>query len=248
MKPIIKQATLHLGVVLLICVFATTAQAGEYYKQNLPADLKTICINDNTDNYCSVITDCNVTVFNSNGTLLATNAEMDNHGTYYNYTLSSGMTSATGEYSGSLYCKDGNYTQVLDFTFNVNPVGQEITDSQGFASIGMIIGMILLAAIFGFFGFKFSESEKLFPIALFFMLGAMVLGVYVIQMSYIFSRDILYPLTMDGMQFKIYLGFMWGLLAMGFIALTGLIVKTLQEFKARKSLHNESDGYDYRNN
>jgi len=111
-------------------------------------------------------------------------------------------------------------------------------------SIGLIICMTLLAGMFAFFGFKFSESEKLFPIALFFMLVSLILGVYVIQLGYIYARDILFPLSLEGMQFKIFLGVVWGLIGVGFIGMVFFMLKTLKEIKVRKSQKAHGDDWN----
>jgi len=167
---------------------------------------------------------------------------------YHNYTLNTNQTLILGEYSSSVFCKDGDFNGYSVFNYFINPSGYEITTGQGFASIGLIISIILLAAFFSFFGFKFSESEKLFPIGLFFMLISLILGVYVIHLGYIYSRDILFPIATENIQFKIYIGIMYGLIGMAFIGLLVLIVKTLKEFKERKSLIQQGEGWNTKKN
>ena len=57
---------------------------------------------------------------------------------------------------------------------------------------------------------------------------------------------VLFPLSIAGMQFKIFLGIMWGLIGMAFLALMWMIFKTLGELKARKSIikdNRNSDGF-----
>ncbi len=188
---------------------------------------------------------CNITsVVYPNSTTIIENVVMAKDTTEFNYTLISNYTEPLGQYLVNGFCGDSSEIIVWNYNFYITPTGQAITTGQGFASIGLIMAMILLAAFFSFFGFKFSESEKLFPIALFFMLISLILGVYVIHLGYIYSRDILFPIATEDVQFSIYLGIMYGLIGMAMIGLLLLIIKTLKEFKERKSLINYGEGWN----
>ena len=100
--------------------------------------------------------------------------------------------------------------------------------------------------MFSYFGFKFSESEKLFPVALFFMVISLIVSVYAMQLGYIYSRDMLWTLGIEGMQFTMLYGLMWGFIAITFLCLMWMIFKTLGELKERKSIikdNRNSDGF-----
>ena len=132
----------------------------------------------------------------------------------------------------------------LSYFFKVTPTGQDITSSQGLVSIGLIMSIIFLAFMFCYYGHKFSEIKDLFPIALFFMFISLFLGVYVLHMGYIFTRGILYPLAGEGAQFKMYLGIMWGLMAVAFVSMLFLIIKTLKEALKKRDLEIHGEDYD----
>lgn len=192
---------------------------------------------------------CNVSIDYPDETYLKENASMTNRNNGdFNITLNTSETNQLGEYKWRAFCCDGTKCAVGYGDFEITPTGKEITAGQGFTSIGLIIAMILLAGLFAFFGFKLAETDKLFPIALFFMLISLILGVYTIQLGYIYTRDILYPISTEGSQFKIYIGIIWGLLGMGFIALLFFILTTLKEFKERKSLIKYGEGWNPKTN
>lgn len=226
-------------ILLISLVSAAT------YEQSKELDLKVPCINNNT--FCSGSATCNLTILYPNSTALVFGVAMTNAGTYHNYTLDGNQTTVLGEYSTTVVCTDGSEGGYSTFIYKINPTGHEITQAQGFSSMGLILGVILIAAMFSFFGFKFSESEKLFPIALFFMVISLIVSVYAMQLGYIYSRDMLWTLGIAGMQFTMLYSLMWGFLGITFIALMWMIFKTLGELRARKSLQKEqkdSDGYD----
>jgi len=188
---------------------------------------------------------CNISINYPNGTYLKENASMTNRENGdFNITLNASRINPSGKYEWRVFCCDGTKCAAGYGNFEVNPTGNEITSGQGFTSIGLIIAIILLSGLFAFFGFKLAETGRLFPIALFFMLISLILGVYTIHLGYIYTRDILYPISTEGSQFKIYIGIIWGLLAVGFIALLFFILTTLKEFKIKKSLLKYGEGWN----
>jgi len=231
-------------VFIAFISLVTAVDPSYIFKQNQEVDLKVNCFEDNFT-LCQAGTTCNITSFYPNNTILIENQVMTYNPSYFNHTINGTKLNELGEYATSVSCS-GSYAGFSTFTFEITPTGQNITSGQGFTSIGLIIGMIILAGLFSFFGFKFSESEKLYPVALFFMLISLIVGVYAMQVGYVYSRDVLFPLSIAGMQFKIFLGIMWGLIAMAFLALMWMIFKTLGELKARKSIikdNRNSDGF-----
>ena len=162
----------------------------------------------------------------------------------YSFPVEGDNFSTVGAYPYIISCNSSDQGGFVSTSVKVTPTGKEITPGQGFTSIGLIIAIILLAGLFAFFGFKLAETKNLFPIALFFMLISLILGVYTIHLGYIYTRDILYPISTEGSQFRIYIGIIWGLLAMGFIALLFFILKTLKEFRERKSILKYGEGWN----
>lgn len=233
-----KHLFLILGILLVLpLVFSQTYQKETVIDLTVPFEVN--------GSVASSAATCNVSINYPNGTYLKENASMTNRNNGdFNITLNASKIIPFGEYEWRVFCCDGTNCAVGYGTFEVTPTGNKITSGQGFASIGLIIAIILLSGLFAFFGFKLAETEKLFPIALFFMLISLILGVYTIHLGYIYTRDILYPISTEGSQFKIYIGIIWGLLAMGFIALLFFILKTLKEFRIRKSVYKYGEGWN----
>ncbi len=226
---------------LLILLIIPIATALMYEKESV-IDLKLPCFNNGT--FCSGTATCNLTVLYPNYSIVVDKIAMENQGTYHNYTLNSSQTLTVGEHSVIASCTDGAYSGSSTFNYDITPTGQEISSSQGLVSIGLIMSIIFLSFIFCFYGHKFSESPKLFPIALFFMCISLFLGVYTLHMGYIFTRDILFPLSGEGVQFKMYIGIMWGLLAVAFIGMLSLLRKTLMDFKKAATIKKHGEGYN----
>ena len=148
-----------------------------------------------------------------------------------------------GMYNYIFQCNNSDMGGFSEVEFKVTPSGEVITDAQSIAGIGLIFSIILLAGLFTFFGFKFFESDTTFPMGIFFIVMAMILGVYTLHIGYIVSRDVLFPMSMEGSQFKMYMGVTWGLLAMAFFAMLGLIMRAVKEIKIRKSYNQIDDGW-----
>ena len=233
-----KKIFLILGILLVLpLIFAQTYQKGSTINLKVPFEVN--------GSAASSSATCNISINYPNGTYLKENVSMTNRNNGdFNITLNASKIISSGEYEWRVFCCDGANCAAGYGNFEVTPTGKEITSGQGFASIGLIIAIILLSGLFAFFGFEFAKTGKLFPIALFFMLISLILGVYTIHLGYIYTRDILYPISTEGSQFKIYIGIIWGLLAMGFIALLFFILKTLKEFRVRKSMFKYGEGWN----
>lgn len=231
-------------LLIAILVIPLVIGADFTFEQNKEFDLKFFCFNE-TNSLCPSGSTCNMTLFYPNNTILVNNQQLTFNPSYFNYTLNSTQTTATGIGIGSTYCY-GTTVGFSTFNYEVTPTGEVMTSTQGFTSMGLILSVMFISFLFMFTGFKFSESSKLYPIALFFILVSLVLAVYTIQLGYIYSKDILFPLATENAQFKIWIGVIYGLIGMSFIALLFLILKTLREFRERKSLINYGQGFDTR--
>jgi len=230
---------------LLIWIMAILLISSAYalnFEKSTEVDLKIPCENDGKP--CSSSATCNITIKYPNSSFLIEYKEMTNQNNGdFNITLNENQTNVLGEYAYSVYCSDGGYHGAYHSNYMITPTGQEINTGQGITTIGLILAMILLSFVFAFFGHKFSESERLFPIALFFMLISLILGVYVIQLGYIFSRDILFPLSISSMQFHIWLGVMYSLIFIAIIGFVFFTAKALKLLKIRKKEKEENSGY-----
>jgi len=189
-------------------------------------------------------TNCYVTsvLYPNSSCALCSETEMTKDGT--EYTLSFNKTSELGQYIVNGYCTDGSANTVWAYDFYITPSGFSFSESQGLSSLGLLISIILISGLFMFVGYKFLDTDKTFPIGLFFLVVSLLLSVYALHLGYIYTRDIIYPLSAEGVQFKVYLGVMWGLIAVIFIAMLFLILKVLKEIRVRKSLVRYGEGWN----
>lgn len=140
-------------IIIISMIFMLQASAKEVYQQETTIDLKTSCINDNTQSYCSSSALCNITLYYPDSTLITSNSPMDNHISYFNYTLNSTYTSQLGDYSGNILCVDGTNSQTQDFSFLITPSGKESTTGQGilYGGILLVTLILMVICIFAFF-------------------------------------------------------------------------------------------------
>lgn len=230
---------LKIFLLLLSCVFCFGMVSAQLtFEPEVPADIKSSCF-DGDSALCSPTATCNITVFSPNMSLFVDNQAMTNSNTYFNFTTPA--LNDRGEYNVIISCEDGATDGYVTFTFLSTDIPME---NQGIVAVGILFSIIALAFMFLIIGFKISQSDTYFPIALFFILMAIVLGIYAINLGYQYNRDMLISDMTTGGQFTIYIGVFYGLLAVSFIGLTFMIVKTVKEIKERKSVINYGEHYN----
>ena len=187
-------------------------------------------------------TDCHITsVLYPNSTEALGLAEMTKNGNQYNYTFSN--TGTDGKYIVNGYCTDGSGDTVWSYDFDITPSGMLATISQGYLSIGLLIGIILIMFFFSMISFKLMDYEKLYPIALFFLLVSIIIAVYGLYLGVVFSRDYLFSST-AAPQSALFIGILFGLVGMMFISLLLLILAALREIRERKSIQQHGEGWN----
>ena len=205
------------------------------FKQNECVELIQSCSNCTYNNITSI-------VYPNSSKAISGEYAMTKSGTEYNFTFCN--TSAVGRYIVNGHGDLGGNDYVWAYDFEITPTGKETTTGQGFASIGIIISIVVLIFIFSFYGFKFLESDKTFPIGLFFLLICLILVVYDLYVGYIMTRDVFYSVSLEPVQFKVWLGIMWGLIGIAFLGLLSLTIKAIKEIRERKSLIKYGEGWN----
>lgn len=130
-------------IFLLFITFSYQTFAEDIYKQNKEIDLKISCINQNTKSYCSIDSECNITIYNPDSSLIISNRVMQNQISFHNYTLNSTYTNQNGNYAGNVLCVDGSNSQTQDFSFLVTPSGYNPTITEG-----LLAGFLLILCVF----------------------------------------------------------------------------------------------------
>lgn len=208
------------------------------FRQNTDVELYQTC---NDCLYCN-ITDVKIKS-PEKLTLINISQEMTARGTYYYFTLDSGNTTSIGTYEYCYNCGNLEEIAVGCIEFDINPSGITPTTAQGGLSIGILISIIFLMFFFGFLSFKFMESDKGFPIGLFFLLVSIIISIYGLYLGVVFSRDYLYS-NVANVQSRIFTGIMYGLVGMTFLGLLTLIIMAVKEIKIRKSKQEYGENYD----
>ena len=209
-------------MLLLIEILPYLASAQLTFIPNEPADIKVSCFDVN-DNFCAASTVCNITIISPNATVISDNEEMTNQGNYFNYTTP--ILTERGEYNCVVSCEKSGVYGYTSFTFIVTGIP---ATSQGNVAVGILLSL----------------EDQTFPIALFFILVALIISVYVIYLGFIYSRDILVSSLATSGQQAIFIGILFGLTGIVFIALLFLIIKALKEIKIRKSIQRYGSDYN----
>jgi hypothetical protein len=228
MKNKLSISLILLNLIIFIMPFSL-AQVSSFgtFKQNQAVNL----IQTYNASYC------NITSITSPNSTIYIGGLMTKSGGSFNYTFS--LTSESGSYTICGNCDTTPWCANIDIT----PSGIIATSAQGNLSIGLLIGIILIMFFFGLIAFKLMDYEKLYPIAVFFLLVAIILAIYGLYLGVIFSRDYLFAST-SAPQSALFIGTLWGLVGMMFIALLWLVIAVVKEIRERKSLQKYGESWD----
>lgn len=235
MKPILICMIVSIFLISLVSAQLTFAPEDQ-------ANIKISCF-DGSSAFCSATSSCNLTVFYPNMSVFVDNGVMTNSVQYFNYTTNN--LTVRGEYNAIVQCADTGTNGYTSFTFLATDIPQE---NQGVVAIGILFSIIALSFFFLILGFKLSQSDTYYPIALFFILISIVLGVYVMILGYQYNRDLLISrMTTEG-HFNIYFGVVYSMIGISFMALLFLVIKTVKEIRERKSAINYGEYYNPKTN
>lgn len=159
--------------LFLSLFFISFASAEDFvFKQTTNVDLKVPCFNNGS--YCSGSATCNLTIIRQDGSILIQNKQMQNQGSFHNYTLLKHQTTSIGDNAVSVICKDGSYTGYSTFSYLISPSGQDDNNIKQLIVLGMAIifsiGMIFL-------GFYKNEPY----LVMFGSIGMVLLGLYTLN-------------------------------------------------------------------
>jgi len=228
---------LILGFLILLVL--PLCFALEVYPTNKDVELKFLCTLNNA--VPSELARYNITISYPNGTTYINNQEATplKQGAF-NYTTN---FSVTGTYKVQSFCYDGTYSYSNTEYIEITPSGIIATTAQSGLSIGLLIGIIFIMFFFGILAFKLMDYEKIYPIAIFFLLISIIIAVYGLYLGVVFSRDYLFAST-AAPQSRLFIGILYGLVGVMFLGLLGLIIAAVKEIKERKSIQRYGDGYN----
>ncbi len=210
-------------------------------QQSVILDFKDQCFNNGT--FCSSVSLCNATIYNPNTTVLVNNQPMTNQVSFHNFTLTAVETRALGSYQATVICKDGSVEGADTFFFEITPTGRVFSQAQGLTSFAILGAVLALAFLFMILGFKLGNNQKTLPLALFFVVFALLLGVYSLQLGFVYSNDIIQYESLTPVQSGVYIAILFSLIGIAIISTALMMIAFLRDFFTQRSL--KSFGADF---
>jgi len=165
----------------------------------------------------------NFTLSYPNGTtvLNETAISLGNGLFYYNVHL------PIGNYKSDEFCSDGTYSYSNTEYYEFSAIGFTQSTSQSIGSAIFLFLMLALTFIFGWIGFKLSESKTLWLMGIFFLFLSMLFIVYDVWLGYEYHRSFT-GLSSSAMPETIFYIFLF-LLGSGLLASLGLLFTRWKE-------------------
>jgi hypothetical protein len=227
-----------LSVFIIAILYSSFTNAYVPHKQN--SNLSFSITSNNADT-------CNLTIINSPNNIITINQEGTKTSQTFSFEILGGNFTSLGIYEMNTKPYNGEEVISGKVERDVTGSGSIQSTAQAGLSLGILFSVVLLSFFFGLISWKFLDKEKTFPFGLFFLLIAFVLVSYSLYLGVLYSQDFLLESAL-GVQSKVFLGIMWGLVGMTFLGLTFLIVKVLKELKERKSLIKYGEGFNQKTN
>lgn len=124
---------------------------------------------------------CDYTLFYPNGSAMVTSAAGVNVNGLCTYSTSSNIL---GTHGGNMYFTNGADNGRANFNFQVTMDGRIQSISQGIGSLAYLLIMIGLTFVFGYIGFRLSDSEYLWVLGLLFLVFSIFFVVYDLWLAY----------------------------------------------------------------
>jgi len=211
------------------------------FKQGEDIELKQTCSINAT--FC---TNCNISsVDYPNGSRLLSDVQMTKRIGDFNYTILGVDVSELGQYRINGYCRlEPDVMKNWVYFIEVTPTGQSFDSGQGFVSLGLLAAILAIMFFFMILGFKFTENDKTKPLALLFVVIAMFLAIYSLQLGLNYSVDILEYEGLTDMQSTIYISILWLVSGISIISFILMVFGFLREFGKGKMIKNYGEGFD----
>lgn len=148
-------------LILLINIFLISAQEERFNApQGTDIDVKETC--EASGFPCDSTFECNITIENSNRTIVALNKPMMKNETLWNYTLTSSNTQTLGLYKSDACCHNATDSSCDTFYFKVTKSGEEIDVSTTMIYLIVLIGsiFIFIFALYGTFKIPYKNSRS----------------------------------------------------------------------------------------
>ena len=138
--------------VLFSCIFIAFVSAATpsfFVTLDNPYNLTFGCKNEGKAlSICSTSASCNITINYPNSTLLVDNQRATNlNNGKFVYVLNAQQTAVKGEHLVWVGCSDNNLNNSLSFSYEVNPLGSELTSGSSLVYIALLVGVLVIFSI-----------------------------------------------------------------------------------------------------
>jgi len=157
---VVKLKKIILGLLIFILCLISVNAYENVFKLDEDINYKFPCIINNS--LCAPSINCNVTIFDSKMNTLVNGMLASKQGTFYNYSLSSGLLNNSGRYNVILFCGNliTNYTS-LDY-FYITPSGYEDSSAQSAIYIAFIIILLIGGVLIFMWAYSLESSNYTF--------------------------------------------------------------------------------------
>lgn len=231
-------------IVLLLIIPITSAIEQEFiFEKNTTPILPFTCKDGFTGTACTTSYSCNLTVSYPNGTILFDNVNITRSGEIYQLTLDN--LSVSGFYSYSGFCENGtDGANSDDLQFLVTETGREFNEGQGLASLAILLGIVALTFFFFILGFKFTGNPKTMPLALFFVIISIFLGLYSLQLGFAYSHDILEYKNVSNLQGTIFTTVVFMMVGIGIMTFILMAFSFVKALGKERTIKRFGEGFD----
>jgi len=219
-----KQDSILFGLItfVLTLLVITSISAQDYLPHQIDTDLNLVISSNNA-------TACNISSAQyPDGSARLFVFPMSKIGNNFNYTIYSENFTSIGDICFGITCNDGATDEVGSICRSITPNGVVQSTAQGIGSAMFLGLMLVLTFLFGWIGFKLSESDKLWLLGIFFLFLALLFIVYDVWLGYEYHRNFT-GITDSAMPETIFYIFMF-LLVAGLIGSAALLVTHWKTF------------------
>ena len=221
------------GIFLLGLVSA--GESGEMlgtYKQNSCITLPQICASCTYAKISSIVS--------PNQTLYGVGDTYTKTGTFYNYTFCN--TSELGNYKVNGYFDIEGVDQVFSYIFIITTAGNSSGTSNSIFNIGIILAVISVMFLFGYFGMKLLDSS--IPHFGYILLGvSAMLSIGILYYGVLLAQE-LTSSSILGIQGGFY-GVIFMVVAIIFVLATiFVLISYIKQFNEKKTMEKHGEGYN----
>jgi len=171
----------------------------------------------------------NCTIYLSNQTGDLTLNQKVDYNDYWHTNIDGSNFSSIGQYNYGISCQGESLGGAYVDYFEVTKIGKSFNSGQTLVAVGTIIASIAIMFLFMIFGFKLTETEKLYPIGFLFIIFSIFFSIYLLHQSFVFSNNILELSTFSRTTEVMYITVLWTLSGVAIISFALMLIAFIKE-------------------